>query len=197
MKYVLSVFFVIIFASAFSQTDSSIVLNNVLVDTVYLNYNPTSGKAVYKIKFRLYNDSQQFISGYLFQAKDSAIVVYEPPSIYSNYRDYSDNGFNYRAWTVDVNRIETIAYRRKNSVGVGIAVGAGIGLVLGSCAVVIDDSDFLSTEAKFVAYCVPLSVAGAIIGAFIGSKYTIVKIEGKKSVYDNYKKEFKEFSIMN
>ena len=204
MKYVLSALFIMIFASVMSQADSSVRLNYVSPDSARFTVNQVMSNNIYKVRLRLNNNDRRTISGYLWQTGDSSLAVYEPINIYTNYGDYLANNFYYKIWSVDVNRIKGIAYRRNNSVGTGALIGAGVGVLSGLAIGLIwknstSSSSLYSLDDEVLMYypAMVLIIPGAIIGALIGSKYRVIKIEGKKTIYDNYKKELKDFSIIN
>ncbi len=196
MKYLLSFLLIFSFAPVMSQTDNGVLMNQVLVDSVHRRYNPSLGKMVYRIKLDLINNDKRIIKGFLYQTKDSSIVLYDPIGVINRTSSINKN-FEYRTWSVDVNRINTLEYRRNNSVGQAAGIGAAIGFAAGSSLYLIDYSDLISPKIKFFVYTIPLTMAGTIIGVFIGKKYNYIKIEGKKTIYDNYKKELKAFSVLD
>ena len=204
MKYIITLLFIMIFASAMSQADSSVMLNYVSPDSAVITVNQFMTNNIYKVRLRLNHNDRRTISGYLWQTKDSSLAVYEPINIYTNYNDYLANNFYYKIWSVDVNRIKAISYRRNNSIGNGALIGAGVGVLSGLAIGLIwknstssGGPNYISDEFLIFYPAFIMVFPGAIIGALIGSNYRVIKIEGKKTIYDNYKKEFNEFSIMN
>ena len=204
MKYIITLLFSMIFASAMAQTDSSVRLTYVSPDFEVNTTNKIMGSNVYKVRLRLNHNDRRTISGYLWQTNDSSLAVYEPMNVYTNYNDYSDNNFYYKIWSVDVNRIKAISYRRNNSVGTGALIGAGVGVLSGLAIGLIwknstesSSPNYLDDEALIYYPAMIMIFPGAIIGALIGSNYKTMTIEGQKTIYDNYKKELKDFSIAN
>ncbi len=125
MKYLLSFLLIFSFAPVMSQTDNGVLMNQVLVDSVHRRYNPSLGKMVYRIKLDLINNDKRIIKGFLYQTKDSSIVLYDPIGVINRTSSINKN-FEYRTWSVDVNRINTLEYRRNNSVGQAAGIGAAI-----------------------------------------------------------------------
>ncbi|OYT12143.1 MAG: hypothetical protein B6I18_01615 [Bacteroidetes bacterium 4572_112] len=204
MKYILFVLFIMFFASASSQTDASVRLTYVSPDYDVNTTNKIMGSNIYKVRLRLNHNDRRTISGYLWQTKDSSLAVYEPINIYTNYGDYLANNFYYKIWSVDVNRIKAISYRRNNSIGNGALIGAGVGVLSGLAIGLIwknstesSSPNYLDDEVLIYYPAMVLIIPGAIIGALIGSNYKTMTIEGQKTIYDNYKKELKDFSITN
>ena len=140
------------------------------------------------------------IKGVLYEIKDSSILVSSSVVI----QDYSTNRF--KIVKLNINNIETIKTRRKNSIGKGVLIGAVSGFVVGGLIGLIDGDDppcptdswfcmRFTAEEKALMAGVPLAVGGAVIGALIGSIKVKIPINGSINNYNRNKNKLKKYSI--
>ena len=208
MKYILLFILAFSTVTGMAQTEG-VTLNRIIYkpndpSTHLLTTNAL--KKSYKIKIRLMN-MNYYVNGLLYDIKDSSVLVFSYPNFLYTSDYYSNGEYYYKFYSVDISNIKSISYRRTNSIGVGIGIGAVGGLLVGGTIGYMQGDDSckgmpwcvlsFSAEQKSLIYSVPGMMIGMAIGGFIGASYTTFRIDGKKSEYDNYKKELKEFSIVH
>ena len=140
------------------------------------------------------------IKGVLYEVKDSSILVSRSVVI----QDYSTDRFEIAK--LNINNIETIKTRRKNSIGKGVLIGAVSGLVVGVLIGLIDGDDPPCTSGSWICLRytagqkalmagVPLAVSGAGIGALIGSIKVKIPINGNINNYNRNKNKLRKYTI--
>ncbi|MCK4407749.1 MAG: hypothetical protein KAV44_08750 [Bacteroidales bacterium] len=140
------------------------------------------------------------IKGVLYEVKDSSILVSRSVVI----QDYSTDSFEIAK--LNINNIETIKTRRKNSIGKGVLIGAVSGLVVGVLIGLIDGDDppcpsgswiclRYTAGQKALMAGVPLAVSGAGIGALIGSIKVKIPINGNINNYNRNKNKLRKYTI--
>jgi hypothetical protein len=139
------------------------------------------------------------IEGVLYSLTDSSVLVSR--SLVA--LDYKTNSF--RTNEILVKNIETIKVRKKNSIAIGAVSGFVSGLVLGIIIGYVqgDDPEYsspfqsLSRTAgqKAFIWGIPLSLAGAGIGAGIGSIRVNFPIHGKVENFRTHKNTLNNYSI--
>lgn len=140
------------------------------------------------------------INGVLYQIKDSVIVV----SSSVERLDYSLNRFE----TIDLNieNINSIKVRRKNSIGMGALFGTLTGFVVGGMIGFISGDDppvyqfpiyfpGVSAEQKAIAFGVIGGISGGLLGALIGSVSVVIPINTSFTNYNQNKTKLKKYAI--
>lgn len=191
-----------------SQTDSGVQIiykKHLSSDTNSTHLPYINKHNSYSFNVSLMNKNKYVSAGYLYKITDTAVYVYEPPppvNIY-NYIERSQYNLPYKIVYIEVNKIKKISYRRNNNIGIGVGIGAVTGLLIGGTFGYLQGDDVcngfcilnFSAQGKIYIYGIPSMLVGVAIGAMIGSNYTTLKIDGKKSIYDKYKKELSDFAI--
>jgi len=146
-------------------------------------------------------NSEPFKSkGVLYEMKDSSILITSPSVI----RDPSIGRSEVVQLYID--DIETIRTRKNNRVGKGILIGAVTGFAVGAMIGLISGDDppcsgsffcfHFTAGDKAILAGVPLSVAGAGIGALVGSIKVQIPINGSINNYNKNKDKLKEYTFL-
>ncbi|MFD2998754.1 hypothetical protein ACFS7Z_00135 [Pontibacter toksunensis] len=147
-----------------------------------------------------FNNKPLQTEGVLYEIKDSSILVSSSVAI----KDYSTD--RVETLKFNINEIETIKIRRKNSVGRGILTGAITGFAVGGLIGLISGDDppcpqgtwfcfRLTAGEKALITGIPFSIGGAGIGALVGSVKVNIPINGSIDNYNKNKNELLKYSI--
>lgn len=149
-----------------------------------VNSQPVSKrKPIYKA-WVYYVDSPIKVKGYLYQVKDSSIVISgikpRPTStIHPNY-----------LYEISYEHIDVIKIRRNGRVGRGTLIGIGTGFLAGILIGYISGDDppsywiSMTAREKAIEAAVPLAITGGIVGAIVGLNKKKINISGN---FENFK----------
>ena len=131
-----------------------------------------------------YIDSPIKMKGYLYQVKDSSIVIsgVKPVPSITIHKNH--------LYEISYKHIDVIKIRRKGRVGRGILIGMGSGFLAGIMIGYISGDDepsywiTLTAEEKAIAAAVPLAITGGIIGWIVGTNKKKIYVSGN---FDNFR----------
>ena len=131
------------------------------------------------------------IKGSLYQISDSAVFVSSAVKI----RHYAAN--RYEITELHYNTINTIKIRRSGSVRRGALLGAISGFAAGFLIGNITTSeDWITGPEVGVIIGVPSALAGAGLGAILGSSKITIPINGKTNSFNQNKNKLREYAII-
>jgi len=156
-------------------------------------------KKVYRTWISLNRESFK-TKGFLYEIKDSSVLVSSSVVI----QDYSTDRFS--AFKLQINDIETIKIRGKNSIGNGVLIGAITGFIVGGLIGFISGNDPPCPQGSWICFRftagekallagIPLSIGGAGIGALIGSVKIKIPISGSIDNYNKNKNTLTKYSL--
>ncbi len=140
------------------------------------------------------------IKGFLFEIKDSSIFVSNSVVM----QDYNKDKFE--TVELNINKIEIIKTRRKNSIGKGVLIGAISGFAIGSLIGLMSGDDppcssgewfclRFNSRQKAMMNGIGLSVIGVGIGALMGTIKIKIPIDGNIDKYNQNKDKLRKYSI--
>lgn len=151
------------------------------------------GSRIYSANIKTQKNNQQKITGYLFQIKDSSVVISNASSKkYYLSGKFQTNEYNYR-------NIYNISLRNSHSITRGALIGGGIGFALPLLILYSDHETSQNDEAQFVAYSMATMtmLIGSGVGALLGSFRMNIPINGNFSDFETNKDVLKKYSLVN
>lgn len=138
------------------------------------------------------NNEPKVIRGSLYQVSDNAVVV---SSAVKN-RHYSAN--RYEITKLHYYTIETIQIRQSGTVRRGARLGAIAGFTVGFLIgnITTGSGDFFTGPTVGVILGVPSAIAGAGVGAIIGSSKITIPINGNTNNFNQNKNKLREYAII-
>ncbi len=159
----------------------------------YLSMDTGKRIIIYKARISL-NNGEHALKGVLYDVNDSSVLV--SSSLFK--KDYSTGKFELSK--INFRNIDLVKIHKKNSVGIGILIGAVAGFLVGGVIGYSQGDDppglfSLSAEDKAKTGGFLMAVGGAGLGALFGSIQIKIPINGSKENFNNNKSRLKKYTI--
>ena len=142
----------------------------------------------YRVLLTLVNEPFE-IDGVLYELKDSSLLM-------SNYKTYADFIIdNNPIIELKISNIELIEARKRNSIGMGIFLGAVSGFTVGGLIGLTrgDDAEH-TTGQKALIGGAGLAIPGALVGLLVGSVKVVIPLDGSFLKYKEQRQKLQQYS---
>lgn len=146
--------------------------------------------------FRVKTFDKKTTKGYLTAINDYEMVL-------KRYRNTSFLKVENEEYTIPVKNIRTIKFRKKGKIWKSALVGSGIGFLTGGLIALVAGDDpednFLAftKEQKIALFGPPLAGMGFGIGALIGRRPFVIKLNKNQTKFKDEKKRLENYVLKN
>lgn len=174
----------------------------VLIVFFFPSFSRSQDAGKLKAKFStlaIFTEPEIKFRGYLVESKESELVFSTSPKVDLPFPSYAVERFH-------VSQIHTLKFRQRSAPVIGGAIGfvagLGVGVLIASSTEPKSDGGFAGAYAAVgeaaadLFFTIPLSaLAGATIGALLGSKRKAFVIEGQAGKYRQYRPQLQRYEM--